>query len=128
VFSVSVVLIMAALLMISRGESDAAERAFAILSYSRMQLTFTSQPALRIIHIGGYWRGLNDVVRQMMLGLCSTGAAVLEYNSDEHPQALDAEGRVYDRGASGPVWLREEHLQPVIDEFRPDLIVCNAGV
>jgi hypothetical protein len=62
-----------------------------------MQLTFTSQPALRIIHIGGYWRGLNDVVRQMMLGLCSTGAAVLEYNTDDHPQALDTESRVYDR-------------------------------
>jgi spore maturation protein CgeB len=92
-----------------------------------MQLTFTSPSALRILHIGGYWRGLNDVVRQMMLGLCSTGATVFEYNTDDHPQALDTEGRPYDRGTFGPVWLREEHLQPVIDEFRPDLIVCNAG-
>ena len=63
----------------------------------------------------------------MMLGLGSTGVTVLEYNTDDHPEALDSNGRPYDRGTFGPVWLREEHLGPVIDEFHPDLIVCNAG-
>lgn len=83
--------------------------------------------SLRALHIGGYWRGPNDMVRHMMLGLRAAGCEVLEYNTDEHPEALDCEGRPYDRGRFGPVWLRWEVLGPVIAEFAPDLIVCNAG-
>jgi len=82
---------------------------------------------LRVFHIGGYWRGANDMVRQMMLGLRSTGAVVYEYNTDEHPEALDCEGRVYDRGTTGPVWLRWEILRDEIEAFSPNMIVCNAG-
>ncbi len=82
---------------------------------------------LRAFHIGGYWRGPNDVVRQMMLGLRSAGAEVFEYNTDEHPEALDCEGRPYDRGTYGPVWLREEHLLEPIQQFRPHVVICNAG-
>jgi spore maturation protein CgeB len=67
------------------------------------------------------------MVRQMMLGLKAAGAEVYEYNTDENPEALDCEGRVYDRGTFGPVWLRSDVLQPLLDQFRPDLIVCNAG-
>lgn len=67
------------------------------------------------------------MVRQMMLGLRSAEADVYEYNTDEHPEALDSEGRPYDRGTSGPVWLRWEVLAPQLEEFRPQLIVCNAG-
>jgi spore maturation protein CgeB len=67
------------------------------------------------------------MVRQMMLGLRGAGAEVYEYNTDLYPEALDCEGRPYDRGTFGPVWLRWEALQPRIAEFGPDLIVCNAG-
>jgi hypothetical protein len=84
-------------------------------------------PLPRTLHIGGYWRGPNDMVRHMMLGLRAAGAEVREYNTDEHPEALDTEGRPYDRGRFGPVWLRREVLDPVIADFRPELIVCNAG-
>lgn len=83
--------------------------------------------SLRALHIGGYWRGPNDTVRQMMLGLRASGCDVFEFNTDEHPEALDFEGRPYDRGRFGPVWLRWEALEPVIQRFRPELIVCNAG-
>ena len=83
--------------------------------------------ALRALHIGGYWRGENDIVREMMLGLQSAGPTVLEYNTDTHPEALDTDGLPYYRGVNGPVWLRTEHLRPIIDAFEPDLIVCNAG-
>ena len=82
---------------------------------------------LRAFHIGGYWRGPNDTVRQMMQGLRSTGASVYEFNTDEHPEALDCEGRPYDRGTFGPVWLRWEVLEEKVETFRPDLIICNAG-
>jgi hypothetical protein len=67
------------------------------------------------------------MVRQMMLGLRAAGAEVYEYNTDENPEALDCEGRPYDRGRFGPVWLVWDALRPQIEEFSPDLIVCNAG-
>lgn len=82
---------------------------------------------LRAVHVGGYWRGPNDMVRQMMLGLRAAGAEVLEYCTDDHPEALDTEGRPYDRGTTGPVWLRWEHLREPVERFGPHLIVCNAG-
>ncbi len=83
--------------------------------------------SLRIMHIGGYWRGPNDTVRHMMLGLQSVGVHVFEYNTDEHPEALDSEGRPYDRGTLGPVWIREEFIHEPIKQFRPHVIICNAG-
>jgi len=86
-----------------------------------------SGPPLRIFHIGGYWRGPNDMVMQMMRGLHDTGAVVQEYNTDDHPEALDTEGRIYDRGVAGPVWLRWDALGGPITAFDPDLVICNAG-
>jgi spore maturation protein CgeB len=92
-----------------------------------MRLTVTEPAKLRAFHIGGYWRGANDMVRQMMLGLRSTGAEVLEYSTDDHREALDTDGRPYDRGTSGPVWLRWEHVAGPLRNFNPDLVICNAG-
>jgi hypothetical protein len=92
-----------------------------------MRLVVPPRATLRALHVGGYWRGPNDMVRQMMLGLAATGAEVVEYATDEHPEALDTEGRAYDRGTTGPVWLRDEALAPRIAELAPHLIVCNAG-
>lgn len=92
-----------------------------------MLLTETRPERLRVFYIGGYWRGPNDMVHQMRLGLESTGATVYEYSTDEHPEALDTEGIPYDRGTSGPVWLRWEHLREPLEAFAPHLVVCNAG-
>jgi spore maturation protein CgeB len=82
---------------------------------------------LRVLHIGGYWRGSNDMVYHMMLGLRGAGAHVVEFCTDHHRDALDTEGRLYDRGSTGPVWLRYEHLRGPIEELAPQLVVCNAG-
>src|SRR5688572_16080670 len=92
-----------------------------------MRLHVPPRERLRALHVGGYWRGPNDMVRQMMLGLRASGAEVVEHSTDEHREALDTEGRPYDRGTTGPVWLREELLAPVLAELRPHLVVCNAG-
>lgn len=92
-----------------------------------MRLSVTDPAALRVLHIGGYWRGANDMVRQMMLGLRSTGADVREFCTDDHHEALDTEGRSYDRGTTGPVWLRGERLEPWIAAQDPHLVICNAG-
>jgi glycosyltransferase involved in cell wall biosynthesis len=62
-----------------------------------------------------------------MLGLRAAGADVLEYSTDDQREALDTEGLPYDRGTSGPVWLRFEHLRAPIEEHAPHLVICNAG-
>lgn len=90
-------------------------------------LTSADPAGLRALHIGGYWRGANDMVRHMMLGLRAAGAEVTEYNTDEHREALDTDGRQYDRGTTGPVWLRWSEIGPVVERCAPRLIVCNAG-
>ena len=92
-----------------------------------MRLLAAGNADVRALHIGGYWRGENDMVRQMMLGLRSTGAEVVEYSTDEHRDALDTGDRPYDRGTFGPVWLRYGHLAEAIERLRPNLVVCNAG-
>ncbi len=92
-----------------------------------MRLSATGTRELRAFHIGGYWRGANDMVRQMMLGLRGAGAEVFEYSTDEHREALDTDGRPYDRGTSCPVWLRWEELAGTIRRLEPHLIICNAG-
>ncbi len=92
-----------------------------------MRLPVADPASLRAFHIGGYWRGPNDMVHQMMLGLRAAGADVLEYSTDSHPEALDSAGRPYDRGTFGPVWLRAEHLRAPIERFDPHLVICNAG-
>lgn len=81
----------------------------------------------RTFHLGGYWRGPNDMVRQMMLGLRAAGAEVCEFNTDENPEALDCEERPYDRGRFGPVWLNWPVLEPSITGFNPEVIICDAG-
>ena len=92
-----------------------------------MRLSAAHPQKPRAVHIGGYWRGPNDMVRQMMLGLRAAGAEVLEFNTDENRDALDTDNRPYDRGTTGPVWLRAARLRPILDRFSPDLVLCNAG-
>jgi len=84
--------------------------------------------SLRIYYIGGYWRGPNDMVAQMLTGLRATGVHVVDFNTDNNHDALDTEGRpLWHRGVSGPVWLVREKLFPLILDFRPHVIICNAG-
>ncbi len=88
----------------------------------------TPQPhTLRVFYIGGYWRGANDIVAQMLHGLQKAGAIVYEFNTDQNLPAIDTEGRPYNRGTNGPVWLVKEFIFPHILQFRPHLIICNAG-
>jgi hypothetical protein len=82
---------------------------------------------LRVFYIGGYWRGANDIVAQMLHGLQKTGANVYEFNTDKNRDALITEDRPYDRGNHGPVWLVKDKVFPHILHFRPHVIICNAG-
>lgn len=90
-------------------------------------LNILSFKELRVFYIGGYWRGEKDIVAQMLNGLKATGITTFEFNTDKNLNTLDTETRPYDRGASGPVWLKTEKLLPLILWFRPHFIICNAG-
>ena len=92
-----------------------------------MRLPTTNPEQLRVFHIGGYSRGANDMVNQMRLGLEQAGATVFEYDTDLHRDALDTDGIEYDRGTSGPVWLRWDRIREPLEDFEPQLVVCNAG-
>lgn len=82
---------------------------------------------LRVFYIGGYWRGPNDMVAQMLEGLRATGVNVVDFNTDKNQDALDTDGHPYDMGTTSPVWLVRDKLFPLILRFQPHVIICNAG-
>ena len=65
-----------------------------IILFTFLQNRITSRlrpPApqdLRIFYIGGYWRGPNDMVAQMLQGLRATGVQVMDFNTDQNQDAL----------------------------------------
>ncbi len=93
----------------------------------RLSSLFSRWRKLRIFHIGGYWRGDNDWVKQIMLALSDAGAVVHEFSTDEHRDAVETDGIPYDRGTSGPVWIKWPQLEEPIRRFAPDIVFCNAG-
>lgn len=80
-----------------------------------------------MLFIGGYWMGDNDLVKIYLRSLQDLTPHVFEYSTEDHRDALDCDGRDYDYGRWGPVHLKPDHLQPVIDAHNPHLIVCCAG-
>jgi len=100
---------------------------YFIIRRKPINFTLADLSNLRVLYIGGYWRSNNDIVAQMLSGLRETGAQVLEYSTDQHPESLDTDGRPYDRGTFGPVWLKWVELRKPVLQFSPHLIVCNAG-
>lgn len=62
-----------------------------------------------------------------MLGLRGAGAEVVEYITDDHPEALNGSHEQTSYGASHPMWLQWDALKAEIEGFSPHLIVCNAG-
>lgn len=82
---------------------------------------------LRAFHIGRYWRKDNDMVYNIMCGLRDSGVTVFEFNADKHPEALDDRDRQPRSGSWGPTWIKWDQVQPLIEDFAPDVIICNAG-
>ena len=82
---------------------------------------------LRVLFMGGFWMGANDLVKMYLRSLQDFGAEVCAYSTDSHRDALDCGGRSYDYGYMGPVYLRYERVRGLIEDFNPHLIVCCAG-
>lgn len=77
----------------------------------------------RVLHIGTYWQGETDIVRRMVEALRSLGHEVAAIDPRTWP-ALESSRRTDGIHA---IELDVGMLDPLIDRFRPDLIIFNAG-
>lgn len=82
----------------------------------------------RCLHFGSYWMGNNDVVYAMVTDLkklCNTRKIdVGIYNSHAKKWYRDDFGN----DKTYPIrWLRHEMVVSVINSFKPNVIICNAG-
>ena len=82
---------------------------------------------LRVLFIGGYWMGDNDLVKIYLRSLRDLCPNVQEFSTEDHRDALDCMGRPYDYGAHGPVYIRQGAIDGILRSFSPHLIVCCAG-
>ncbi|GAE92454.1 hypothetical protein JCM21714_1457 [Gracilibacillus boraciitolerans JCM 21714] len=87
--------------------------------------TIEASEFYRILHIGRYAFGKTDIVSRMKQALENLGHTVFDFNTD------DFRGVVYnpDRltGGIGPVEIKLDQLKPILKEFKPQIIICNAG-
>jgi len=79
---------------------------------------------IRILHFGSYWMGNNDIVYLMQRSLSRL----------PNVEVFPFDCRLYDRRSSPFVkregnvnWLNDSVVRRLVDEYRPDLLVCNAG-
>jgi Helicase associated domain/Glycosyl transferases group 1 len=63
----------------------------------------------------------------MMVGLREAGASVLQVDTDRRREVLDMEGFPYRRGGDRPVWLRDEAVRQLLDDFPAHLVILNGG-
>lgn len=80
---------------------------------------------LRIAHFGKYAEGDTDIVRSMLLSLSNMGHDVQEWNTGFHPEWIYNPHKR--RGGYGPVYIRLRRIREELMDFKPDLIICNAG-
>jgi len=86
----------------------------------------SSAPTLRITFFGRYANGPTDIVRCILLGLMELGHTVQEIDVGKPP------GRFLHNphrraGGNGPVFIRSSVVEPMVDSFRPDVIILCAG-
>ena len=81
---------------------------------------------LRITFLGRYANGPTDIVRSIFMGLLELGHTVQEINVASAPRRLvrNPYGKV---GGNGPVFVRYSAVEPMIRQFKPDVIILCAG-
>lgn len=82
---------------------------------------------LRAFHIGRYWRQDNDIVYSIMCGLRNRGVTVFELDAEKHPDVFDNRDRCPRPGSWGPAWIKWNQIRHLVEDFSPDVIICNAG-
>ncbi|GGM32319.1 hypothetical protein GCM10011351_18000 [Paraliobacillus quinghaiensis] len=79
----------------------------------------------RILHIGRYAFGKTDIVSRMKQALENLGHTVFDFNTDDFREVIYNPDR--HTGGFGPVEIKLELLKPVLRQFEPQIIICNAG-
>ena len=79
----------------------------------------------RILFVGRSVNGATDIVSCLSRSLRNLGHRVLDIDLAKHKGLVENPGGA--RGGNGPVYLSATGLQPFINEFKPQLIVCCAG-
>ncbi len=84
---------------------------------------------VRAIHFGSYWMGENDIVALMANDLRQVAESMIvdtELYSGRPSAWIDSS---YDHRpeAKAVNWLADDKVKQVVHDFRPDLIICNAG-
>ncbi|WP_226670838.1 polysaccharide pyruvyl transferase family protein [Metabacillus litoralis] len=79
----------------------------------------------RILHIGRYAFGKTDIVSRMKQALENLGHTVFDFNTDDFPVVIHNPDR--HTGGFGPIEIKLDLIKPLLKQFDPQIIVCNAG-
>ena len=78
----------------------------------------------RILFIGSFTSGPTDVVARSLRGLRNLGHRVLHLDPERHPGLIRP---ATPHGVAGPNWVDAEWLEPILERFAPQVVVCAAG-
>lgn len=79
----------------------------------------------RILHIGRYAFGKTDIVNRMLQALINLGHTVFDFNTDDFREVIYNPDK--HTGGFGPVEIKLEKIKPILEQFQPQIIICNAG-
>lgn len=79
----------------------------------------------RILFLGRSVNGSTDIVSCLSRSLRNLGHRVLDIDLKRHRNLVDNPTRA--QGGNGPIYVRTEPLEGVLQRFRPQVIVCCAG-
>ncbi|HEY2636533.1 MAG TPA: polysaccharide pyruvyl transferase family protein, partial [Solirubrobacteraceae bacterium] len=110
-----------------------AVTAFPSLEEQRAALAgqrLESRRRWRILHFGAHTHGSTDIVAALTRALRNLGHTVLHVDTKRTRETL-ALGHVDfssgARGGYGPVFVRLAAIEPLLERFDPQIIVCDAG-
>jgi polysaccharide pyruvyl transferase WcaK-like protein len=79
----------------------------------------------RILFVGRFAQGSTDVVASLKRALEALGHRVFHVDTDRHRRVLDTSSGAF--GGHGPIYLDVTALRPLLDRFRPQVVVSCAG-
>jgi polysaccharide pyruvyl transferase WcaK-like protein len=87
--------------------------------------TFEAPHRYRVLFVGRFTQGSTDVVASLKRALEALGHRVFHVDTDRHLRILDTSSGV--AGGYGPIYLDVSALRPMLDRFRPQVVVTCAG-
>lgn len=79
----------------------------------------------RIVFVGNFFQGPTGIVASLHRALETVGHTVFKIDTAMHKEVLDKSSGA--KGGYGPVWLKPQAIERVLDTFQPEVIVSCAG-